>query len=129
MSATIGLERIDMRWLVSATFDFLLQFAMLSWLVAGAVLGYNAASSSGSGGTGALVGFLLALVTGSLITGTIFVVLEIAENIKVIRKKVEVLEDSPKAATQDQTVSSLLREIASSLRSIESLLDQLKRTP
>ncbi len=118
-----------MRWLVSATFDFLLQFAMLSWLVAGAVLGYNAASSSGSGGTGALVGFLLALVTGSLITGTIFVVLEIAENIKVIRKKVEVLEDSPKAATQDQTVSSLLREIASSLRSIESLLDQLKRTP
>lgn len=113
-----------MRWLVSATFDFLLQFAMLLWLVAGAVVGYNAAAPSNSGGLGSLAGFAFALVTGSLVTGTIFVILEMGENLRAIRKKVESLEAPSHTNAQAEPTKMFLEEIANSMKSVESLLGQ-----
>lgn len=80
-----------MRWLVSEIFDILLQFTMLLWLALGTVLGYQYLSIWGS-----VLGFAICLLTGSLIFGTIFVVLEINDHLKAIRK---VLESPRNAAT------------------------------
>jgi hypothetical protein len=117
-----------MRWLVAATFDFLLQFAMLIWLAAGAFIGYNAAASTGSGGLGSLAGFLLALVTGSLVTGIIFTILEIGENLRAIRKKVESVEAPARTNSQTncqaESIKISLEKIVIVLKSVESLLGQ-----
>jgi hypothetical protein len=101
---------------------------MAIWLVAGLVIGYNAAASTGGGWLGSLLGFLLALVTGSLITGTIFVILEIGENLRAIRKSFESTEVPAQTSAQAEAINIPLEKILIVLKSVESLLGQRSST-
>lgn len=80
-----------MRWLVSEIFDVLLQFTMLLWLAFGTVWGYKSLSVFDSV-YGAVFGFVIALITGTLLFGTIFVILEIKDHLLAIRKSMEGLK-------------------------------------